>query len=149
MSVNYKIYFWSQSLENSQEIVSFLNNQKSEEKYGPLDIEEIQEFSENLSLTVDGYNCIEFWRDIQEGLYSITKQQWLTVVFCDYDWSYQAKGDLGEGLIQKNIFMSKAPKLIDEIEAGESILKVIMDKIVNKKIKVKSIEKFKSFSEWN
>ena len=149
MSVNYKIYFWSQSDENAQDIVQFLTDQKNEEKYGALDTEELKDFSGNLSLTVDGYNCIEFWRDIQEGLYLITKQQWLTVVFCDYDWSYQVKGDLGEGLLQKNIFMSKAPKLIDEIEAGESILKVIMNKIVNKKIKVKSIEKFKSFSEWN
>jgi hypothetical protein len=149
MSVNYKVYFWSQSLENAQDIVQFLNDQKNEEKYGELDIEELKDFPENLSLTVDGYNCIEFWRDIQENLYSITKQQWLTVVFCDYDWSYQVKGNLEEGLFQKNIFMSKAPKLIDEIESGESILKVIMNKMVNKKIKVKSIDKFKSFSEWN
>lgn len=152
MSVNYKVYFWSRSHSNKEEIINLLNSQKNEKEYGPIDIKHINQFSDDFAVCIDGHCSIEYWRNIQENIYALNKNQWLVVVFCDYDWSYQVKGDLGEGLFQKNIFLSRAPKLIEEIESNhsaESILRVIMEKVAGKKIKVKTIHEFKKFSEWN
>jgi hypothetical protein len=152
LSVNYKVYFWSQSHSNEEEIVHLLNSQKNEKEYGPIEIIHVNQFPDDLAVYIDGKYSIEYWRNIQENIYALTKKQWLVIVFCDYDWSYQVKGDLGEGLFQKNIFLSRAPKLIEEIESDqsiESILRVITEKVTSKKIKVKNIQEFKKFSEWN